>query len=100
MPAKMARLAPRPSSGLPVAEAPAAQWPPEPGGLQSVLVHPGHRRWRLGGWVVLRGIHFTGTGTVTANDCINLGANTFANSGACNAPSGGGGGSGGHIIGG
>lgn len=45
-------------------------------------------------WVAFRGVHFI-TGTVTVNDCINLGGNTGI---TCNVPTGGGGG--GHIIGG
>ena len=39
----------RPFVGLSVANAPAAQWPPEPDRVQPVPVHSRHRRWRFGG---------------------------------------------------
>lgn len=51
-----------------------------------------------GSWVALRDITTSGAAALTISNCMDLGDNTLANSGACNAPAGGGGG--GRIIGG
>jgi hypothetical protein len=50
-----------------------------------------------GNWNLLRNIITSGAAAFTASNCIGTGTITLANGGACNAPSGGGGG---RIIGG
>lgn len=41
-------------------------------------------------WIILRGIHFNGSGNIVVANCLNVAGNTFSGTGACNAPAGGG----------